>query len=251
MTEGQAEIYYLCGESRSLIENAPHLEKFKEKGYEVLFLPDPMDELMMQSITEFEGKKLASVGKGSVDLGTRRSGRRRRRSARRSRRLRGALQSHAEAAGEARQRDPPLLAADELSGLPCRRWRLQSPLGTPLWWQAGPVLPRIMELNPSHPLLAQLKGYFDKNKEDPRVGDFAELLFGQALLVEGRSFPTGEVQPPGRRADDTGEQLMLRPVRRRPEMVVGDDRGRLSSHRRLHRAGAARDDPRYQARSAG
>jgi len=70
MKEGQNEIYYLTGESRTAVENSPHLESFKAKGYEVLYLVDTVDELLVQYLHEFEGKRLKSVGKGTVELGT-------------------------------------------------------------------------------------------------------------------------------------------------------------------------------------
>src|SRR6185295_7696633 len=70
MKEGQNEIYYLTGESRSQVENSPHLETFKEKGYEVLYLVDTVDELLTQSLHEYGGKKLKSAGKGTVALGS-------------------------------------------------------------------------------------------------------------------------------------------------------------------------------------
>ena len=70
MKPEQEEIYYITGESRQVVDSSPHLEAFKDKGYEVLYLLDPVDELVVQSITEFEGKKLQSVGKGTVELGT-------------------------------------------------------------------------------------------------------------------------------------------------------------------------------------
>ena len=70
MPAEQTEIFYLTGESRRVVENSPHLETFKAKGYEVLYLVDPVDELVVQSCTEFEGKKLQSVGKGAVQLGS-------------------------------------------------------------------------------------------------------------------------------------------------------------------------------------
>src|SRR6185295_18961727 len=69
MKEGQEEIYYLTGESRGVVENSPHLEAFKEKGYEVLYLIEPVDELVVQSLHEFEGKRLKSGGKGQITLG--------------------------------------------------------------------------------------------------------------------------------------------------------------------------------------
>lgn len=66
----QTEILYLTGESRKAIENSPHLEAPRQKGYEVLYLSDPVDELMVQSLYQVEGKKLKSVTKGRVSLGT-------------------------------------------------------------------------------------------------------------------------------------------------------------------------------------
>src|SRR5262249_38493818 len=58
MLVSQTDIYYLIGENRELIENSPLLESFKAKGQEVLLLTDPVDEFVVQSLTEFKGKKL-------------------------------------------------------------------------------------------------------------------------------------------------------------------------------------------------
>src|ERR1700685_3817903 len=70
MKPEHTEILYLTGESRQVIENSPHLEAPKQKGYEVLYFTEPVDELMLQSLYEVEGKKLKSVTKGKVFLGT-------------------------------------------------------------------------------------------------------------------------------------------------------------------------------------
>src|SRR5580765_5025690 len=70
MKPEQTEILYLTGESRKVIENSPHLEAPAQKGYEVLYLSDPVDELVVQHLYEFEGKRLKSVTKGKVQLGT-------------------------------------------------------------------------------------------------------------------------------------------------------------------------------------
>ena len=64
MKEGQNAIYYLTGPSRRAVENSPHLEAFREKRYEVLYLIDPVDEVFVQWVPEFEGKKLKSRGQG-------------------------------------------------------------------------------------------------------------------------------------------------------------------------------------------
>ena len=70
MKEGQEAIYYMTGESRAKIEASPHLEAFKEKGFEVLILSEPVDEIWTSSVSEFEGKPLQSAGKGAVELGS-------------------------------------------------------------------------------------------------------------------------------------------------------------------------------------
>ena len=66
MVDDQEEIYYVTGESREIVANSPHLEAFKKKGVEVLYLVDPIDEFLVQALTEFDGKKLKSVTKGDA-----------------------------------------------------------------------------------------------------------------------------------------------------------------------------------------
>ena len=68
MKDGQEQIFYATGESRQQLLKSPHLEAFKAKGYEVLLLTDPVDEIWVGSVTEFDGKPLQSVAKGEVDL---------------------------------------------------------------------------------------------------------------------------------------------------------------------------------------
>ena len=68
MPEGQESIYYATGESASALENSPHMEAFRAKGYEVLLLTDPVDEVWVDAVPAFDGKPLASIAKGEVDL---------------------------------------------------------------------------------------------------------------------------------------------------------------------------------------
>ena len=68
MKDGQTQIFYAAGESRQQLLKSPHLEAFKAKGYEVLLLTDPVDEIWVGIVNEFDGKPLQSVAKGEVDL---------------------------------------------------------------------------------------------------------------------------------------------------------------------------------------
>jgi molecular chaperone HtpG len=68
MKDGQEQIFYATGDTREQLLKSPHLEAFKAKGYEVLLLTDPVDEVWVGSVTEFDGKPLQSVAKGEVDL---------------------------------------------------------------------------------------------------------------------------------------------------------------------------------------
>jgi molecular chaperone HtpG len=191
MKEGQQDIYYLTGESRSLIESSPHLEVFKAKGLEVLYLPDPVDDLMVQSVSEFGGKKLKSGATATLDLAGNKEDREKEEKERKEKEagwtelfkaMQKRLDPHVkEVRLSSRLTSSPVCLVGD-GGLSPRLERLFS-------GKRGFGQPRILELNPDHALVKQLKGQLEKNKDDPRVGDFAELLFGQALLVEGSDLP--------------------------------------------------------------
>jgi molecular chaperone HtpG len=68
MKEGQKDIFYITGESRAAVANSPFLEALKRRGYEVLYLVDPIDEYMVQQLKDYDGKKLKSCTKEGLDL---------------------------------------------------------------------------------------------------------------------------------------------------------------------------------------
>lgn len=194
MKDGQDAIYYLTGETRATVENSPHMEAFAARGYEVLVLTDPIDEVWVDRVPEFEGHRLQSIAKGQVDLG---------------------------AAGDGEQPDEAEKARRDEEFAALLPWltttlsahvkevRLSSRLTTSaacivgdahdltptlekMYRAMGQQLPpvrRILELNPGHPLVAALRSAHEANAEDPSLGEVAELVYGGALLAEGGDLP--------------------------------------------------------------
>jgi molecular chaperone HtpG len=193
MKPEQEEIYYLTGESREIVENSPHLEAFKDKGYEVLYLVERVDELMTQQLFDFDGKRLKSVGKGVIDFGDKNA----KEEAKKSREelekqyqpllelLQKKLDEHVKHVRLSTRLTTSavcLVGAEHDYSPQLEKLLLKGQGG-------GPKQRRILELNPQHPLLDVLWRRYEANQEDPLLGDYAELLLGQGLLAEGSGLP--------------------------------------------------------------
>ncbi|MGI5151211.1 molecular chaperone HtpG [Plantactinospora sp. CA-294935] len=197
MKEGQTDIYYSTGESRTMIENSPHMEAFRAKGYEVLLLTDPIDEMWVSSVPEFDGKKFQSIAKGQVDLDTdeekESTGAEREQQEKDFADLLGWLTTQlAENVKEVRlssrlTTSPACIVGDAQDMTPTLE-KMYRAMG-----QDMPAVKRILELNPTHPLVTGLREAYGQRKEDPTVAETAELLYGMALLAEG-----GELGDPAR-----------------------------------------------------
>lgn len=189
MPEDQNEIFYLTGESRSVVENSPHLEAFKKKGVEVLYLVDQVDELMVQSLTDYEGKKLKSVWKGEVKLGSEEEREKEKKELEEKQEgmkelledLQKRLDEHIKHVRLTnRLTDSPVcLVGAEHDYSPQMERLLQKGKG------GGPAQRHILELNPEHPIVGKLQERFAKDKEDPLLDDYAQLLFGYGKIAEG------------------------------------------------------------------
>lgn len=190
MVEGQEEIYYLTGPSRAAVENSPHLEAFRARGVEVLVLTDPVDEVWVDAVGEVDGKRLRSVAKGDVDL----SGI-------------GMDTAKSEDAPDAAEFTDLLEWLGEELSEEVKQVRLSHRLTesaacmvgdefdmTPqleaMYRASGMEMPtskRILELNPSHPLVGRLREQHAQDPSDPALGNTARLLSGAAVLAEGGS----------------------------------------------------------------
>ena len=188
MVEGQEAIYYLTGTSRAAVENSPHLEAFRARGVEVLILTDPVDEVWVDAVGEVDGKRLRSVAKGDVDL----SG------------IGSDAQDPADEPDAAEFADLLTWLGEELEDQ-VKQVRLSHRLTesaacmvgdefdmTPqleaMYRASGMELPaskRILELNPSHPLVERLRGQHATDPSAAELKDTARLIAGAAVLAEG------------------------------------------------------------------
>ncbi|OBI53473.1 molecular chaperone HtpG [Mycobacterium kyorinense] len=206
MKEGQEQIFYATGESREQLLKSPHLEAFKAKGYEVLLLTDPVDEVWVGSVTEFDGKPLQSVAKGEVDLDSEED-----KEAHKAEReekekdfadlltwLQETLADHVkEVRLSSRLTESPACLITDAFGMTPALARIYRASG-----QAVPVGKRILELNPEHPLVTGLQQAHKDRADDPSVAETAELLYGTALLAEG-----GALEDPARFAELLAHRL--------------------------------------------
>lgn len=193
MKEGQEHIYYMTGESRTRIENSPHLEAFRAKGFEVLVLTDPVDEMWVDAVAGYGGKQFQSIAKGEVDLDTEDE---KKEAQARQEDFADLLSWLTETLGESVKEvrlssrlttSPACIVGDtqELSPMMEKMYRAMG--------QDLPSIKRILELNPTHPLVTGLREAHRERKDDAGLAETAELVYGMALLAEG-----GELDDPAR-----------------------------------------------------
>jgi molecular chaperone HtpG len=180
MKEGQEHIYYICGASRDEVMKSPHIEAFLDKDYEVLLMLDEIDDLIFGGF-EYRGKKLKSVIKGDLKLDnvdTRDEGKKygklveflkdRLKDEVKDVRLSGRLKDSA-----------CCLVSDE-GDIDPRIEKMMKSMG-----QDVPAGKRILEINPHHELFAAMNSSFEREGVNALLGEYAGLLFDQALLMEG------------------------------------------------------------------
>jgi molecular chaperone HtpG len=186
MPEGQADIYYITGESRTALESSPHMEAFRAKGYEVLLLTDPVDEIWVDAVPDFDGKKFASIAKGEIDLGgeevdedtTKDFGD-----------LTGWLTAtlidevKAVRLSHRLTTSAAVLVGDPGDLTPTLE-KMYRAMG-----QEPPVVKRTLELNPQHPLVTGLRDAYRQRPDDPGLAETAQVIYGMALLAEGGELP--------------------------------------------------------------
>jgi len=186
MPEGQEAIYYAIGETRRAVADSPHLEAVRKKGYEVLFMTDLIDSWATDGLREFQGKKLVSVQDANLKVDV--SDEEKKEREEKTGALKG-LFERAKAVLGARVKE--VRASDRLTDSPAC---LVVPPGgvSPTLERVlrahgkePPASQRILEVNPTHPLITALQTVAERDPSSAQVSEWIEVLYEQALLTEG------------------------------------------------------------------
>ncbi len=183
MKEEQKDIYYACGSTVEEIEQLPALSKLKEKGYEILYLTDAVDEFMLTMMNQYDGKPFRSVTKGDLDLENEEEKKEREKKTEKNKDLleamKEALKDHVkEVRISSRLTDDPVcIVAEEGMSLEMERILSNDPMNP------GVKASKILEINPNHEIFTTLQ---KKYKENPSsINDYAQVLYDLALLIQG------------------------------------------------------------------
>jgi len=186
--EDQEGIYYITGQSLDKLSNSPQLEVFRDKGYEVLLLPEPVEEVMMNYVSEYEGKQFLSVAMSNVKPGSKDSEEIRKEKEQESESLKGLLDfmknNLSDDIREVRISErltssASCLVSDE-KGITPQMEKLLKAMG-----QEVPDVKKILEINPDHPVIKKMNSLLEEKGKDELLEDFARLLLDQAILSEG------------------------------------------------------------------
>ena len=186
MPENQKEIYYITGESRAAVESSPALEYYRAKGFDVLFMTDPIDEWIMQSMYQFDKKNFKSIIRGEFEADEEEK-KTLDEAAKKYTKLVDFLKKSldgdvSEVRFSGRLTDSPCCLVIEGNALSPHMERLFKAMN-----QEIPRTKRILELNPAHPLTEALNARCEAGVEG--LDRFARVLYDQALLTEGSPIP--------------------------------------------------------------
>lgn len=184
MQAEQDVIYYITADSFAAAQHSPHLEIFRKKGIEVLLMSDRVDEWLLGSLTEFDGKKLQSIAKGDLDLGKLESETEKEIQKKIEEESKTLVEKIKQTLGSQvkdvrvthRLTDSPACLVSDAQDLSGNLARILKAAG-----QNAPESKPILEINPGHKLVKRL----ENESADAVFADLTHVLFDQALLAEG------------------------------------------------------------------
>jgi molecular chaperone HtpG len=199
MPEAQKAIYYLTGDSPAALLNSPHLERLKAKQFEVLLMTDPVDEWVVQSLTEYDGKPLKSAGQGDLDIGAEEDDKERDEPYQDLFGfIRKALQDQVkEVKASSRLVDSVACLSGDAGDMSGYMEKILKSAGKEV-----PRTKRVLELNTRHAVMERIKSIYDHDRADGRLEDYSRLLYDLAVIGEG-----GRLDNPSRFGKLIGEMM--------------------------------------------
>ena len=188
MPEDQECIYFITGEKRSAVESNPALERYRSKGYDVLFMTDPIDEWVMQSMMQYKQKHFKSVTKGELEVSKDEKDALDAKIAGAAEKYAGVVEAISKQLAatvetvrfSGRLTDSPCCLVGDAGSMSPHLERLFKAMN-----QDMPSSKRVLELNPDHAIFDILQKKIDKDASDPTITDYIAMLYDTALLAEG------------------------------------------------------------------
>lgn len=191
MKEGQKHIYYITGENYETVTKSPHLEIFKDKGIEVLYLTDPIDEFVIPGLGTVEEKELKSVTAGDLDLGDldEKDEKEDKKEEKRLKKFIGRVknildETVSDVRITNRLKDSPSCLVTGEGAMTPQMEQMMKAMGQPV-----PESKRILEINSTHPIVNQLNELYGKEPKSDQLQEWVTLLYEQALIAEGGKVP--------------------------------------------------------------
>lgn len=188
MPESQKKIYYATAKDKATIESLPQMETLRDKGIEVLYLLDPVDEFCIETLHEYEGKTFHSISRGDLDLDDAESQEVKKETEDIQKKNDDLMKDIKEALGDkvanvkvsSRLKSSAVcLVADE-AGPSLSMEQTFAEMNNPMF-----KAQRILEINPHHELFTRLQTLHNAGKDSQEFKDYCDLLYTQALLIEG------------------------------------------------------------------
>jgi molecular chaperone HtpG len=200
MKEGQKDIFFVTGESKAAVAVSPFVESLKKKGYEVLYMVDPIDEYVIQQLKEFDGKKLKNCTKEGLDLEQSEDEKKKFEEQKASfeplcKLIKEVLGDKIEkvVVGSRLEESPCVLVTGEYGWSANMERIMKAQALRDASMSTYMLSKKTMEINPTHSIVVELKKKSDKDKGDKTVKDLIWLLFDTSLLTSGFNLdePTG------------------------------------------------------------